>query len=145
MPDLHDVAQLAAANGHLAVVSTVRADGTVQASLVSAGVSTHPTTGQQVLAFVAAGRVKLANLRARPRATVTLHHRWKWLTVEGTADLAGPDDPQLGLRPEQLTALLRAIFVDAGGTHDDWPTYDRTMAEERRVAVLIEPTRVYGN
>ena len=33
MPDLHDIAELAAANGHLAVISTIRADGTVQASL----------------------------------------------------------------------------------------------------------------
>lgn len=71
MPDLHDVAELAAANGHLAVISTIRADGTVQASLVSAGVSTHPKTGRKVLALVAGGRVKLANLRARPTTTVT--------------------------------------------------------------------------
>ncbi|HJT04399.1 MAG TPA: hypothetical protein VJ757_12355 [Pseudonocardiaceae bacterium] len=35
MPDLHDVAELAAANGHLAVMSTIRADGTAQASLVT--------------------------------------------------------------------------------------------------------------
>jgi PPOX class probable F420-dependent enzyme len=145
MPDLHDVAQLAAVNGYLAVVSTVRADGTVQASLVSAGVSTHPSTGRAVLGFVARGRVKLANLRARPRATATFHHRWKWITVEGTAELAGPDDTELGLRPEQLTTLLRTIFTDAGGTHDDWPTYDRTMAQERRAAVLIDPIRVYSN
>jgi hypothetical protein len=41
--------------------------------------------------------------------------------------------------------LLRNIFTDAGGTHDDWPTYDRTMARERRVAVLITPLRIYGN
>lgn len=33
----------------------------------------------------------------------------------------------------------------AGGVHDDWDTYDRTMAEQRRVVVLVEPTRIYGN
>ncbi len=33
----------------------------------------------------------------------------------------------------------------AGGTHDDWDTYDRVMAEERRTAVLITPDRVYSN
>jgi surface antigen len=37
MPDLHDVAELAAANGHLAVISTIRADGTVQASWSAPG------------------------------------------------------------------------------------------------------------
>ena len=37
------------------------------------------------------------------------------------------------------------MFRAAGGTHDDWPTYDRVMAEERRAAVLISPERVYPN
>ena len=67
MPDLHDVAELAAANGHLAVISTIRANGTVQASLVNAGVSTHPKTGRKVLALVTGGRVKLVNYAAAPR------------------------------------------------------------------------------
>jgi hypothetical protein len=41
--------------------------------------------------------------------------------------------------------VLRDIFLAAGGTHDDWDTYDRVMAEERRGAVLIRPSRVYSN
>ncbi len=146
MPELHDVAAVAASNGHLAVVSTVRDDGTVQASLVNAGVSTHPITGQQVLSFVAiGGGAKLVNLRKRPSIAVTFHRDWQWITVEGTAELAGPDDPGLGLTSDQLVTLLRAIFTDAGGTHDDWPTYDATMVRERRAAVLITPTRIYSN
>ncbi len=40
---------------------------------------------------------------------------------------------------------LRAIFTAAGGQHPDWDTYDRIMAEQSRVAVLINPTRVYTN
>jgi hypothetical protein len=34
------------------------------------------------------------------------------------------------------------VFSAAGGTHDDWAEYDRVMAAERRVAVLIEPARL---
>jgi hypothetical protein len=41
--------------------------------------------------------------------------------------------------------LLRDIFKAAGGRHDDWDDYDRTMAEERRAAVLISPQRIYSN
>jgi hypothetical protein len=41
--------------------------------------------------------------------------------------------------------LLRKIFTAAGGTHDDFDEYDRVMAKERRVAVLLEPERVYGS
>jgi PPOX class probable F420-dependent enzyme len=145
MPDLRNVAEIAAASSYFGIVCTLRADNSVQASLVSAGVSTHPISGRQVLAFVAAGPVKLANLRARPHTTVTFYQGRNWITVEGTAELAGPDDHQLGLAQDYLTRLLRNIFTEAGGTHDDWPTYDRTMARERRVAVLITPLRIYGN
>jgi hypothetical protein len=37
------------------------------------------------------------------------------------------------------------VFSGAGGTHDDWDAYDRAMIDERRVAVLVTPRRVYGN
>lgn len=146
MSDLNAVAELAATTGHLAIVATTRADGSVQASLVNAGVGNHPVTGRRVLSFVAiGGGAKLSNLRKRPAVTTTFHRGFEWITVEGTAELAGPDDPGLGLDPEQLRTLLRLIFTDAGGTHDDWPTYDETMARERRAAVLITPTRIYSN
>ena len=46
---------------------------------------------------------------------------------------------------ESLRLLLRAVFTACGGTHDDWDTFDRVMREEGRVAVLVTPTRVYGN
>ena len=65
--------------------------------------------------------------------------------MEGTAELIGPDDPAEGVDPEGLRLLLRDVFSAAGGTHDDWATYDRVMAEERRAAVLITPARVYSN
>ena len=44
-----------------------------------------------------------------------------------------------------LASLLRDIFKAAGGTHDDWDAYDRTMREQRRTGVLVVPTRVYSN
>src|ERR1700722_5884335 len=146
MSDLNDVAELAATTGHLPVVPPPRAAGTVQASLVNAGVSTPPVTGRRVLSLVAiGGGAKLANLRKRPAVTATFHSGWQWITVEGTAELAGPDDPGLGLGPDQLTTLLRDIFTDAGGPREDWPASDQTMARERRAAVLITATRIYSN
>jgi hypothetical protein len=56
-----------------------------------------------------------------------------------------PDDLHHGVDAERLRMLLREIFVAAGGTHDDWATYDRTMHDERRTAVLVAPTRHYSN
>jgi PPOX class probable F420-dependent enzyme len=127
-------------------VSTLRADNTIQSSLVNAGVLPHPQTGEPVLGFVTYGRVKLANLRARPQLAVTFRNGWQWATVEGHAELAGPDDSQEWLKNgEQLRLLLREVFTAAGGTHDDWDEYDRVMAEQRRTVVLVAPSRVYSN
>jgi hypothetical protein len=47
-----------------------------------------------------------------------------------------------GVDAERLRLLLREIFTAAGGTHDDFDAYDRVMAEERRLAVLVSPSRV---
>lgn len=143
--DLSDVEGVAAADHHLAVLCTTRADGTVQASVVNAGVLDHPLTGEPVVGLVAAGRAKLANLRRRPQATVVFRAQWQWIAVEGPGQVVGPDDYLQGFDPAQLPALLRAIFTVAGGTHEDWAEYDRVMAEERRAAVFVAPRRVYSN
>lgn len=146
MTTLDDAVALASAESGLAVVSTLRADATIQASLINAGVLPHPVTGEPTLAFVTYGRVKLANLRVRPVLAATFRNGWMWATVEGRAELAGPDDPQPWLKDaDQLRLLLRDVFTAAGGTHDDWDTYDRVMAEQRRTVVLVAPTRVYSN
>ena len=98
------------------------------------------------MAFTTYGKVKLANLRARPQLAVTFRNGWQWATVEGSAELVGPDDPQPWLPDaDQLRLLLREVFTAAGGTHEDWDEYDRVMAKERRAVVLIAPTRVYSN
>jgi PPOX class probable F420-dependent enzyme len=146
MTTLNDAVALAAGESGLAVVSTVRADGTVQASLVNVGLLPHPASGQPSLGFTTYGKVKLANLRARPQLAVTFKNGWQWATVEGSAELAGPDDAAPWLADgEQLRLLLREVFTAAGGTHDNWQEYDRVMAKERRAVVLIDPTRVYSN
>jgi hypothetical protein len=113
---------------------------------VNAGVLAHPVTGVQVVGLVAqGGSRKLANLRARPRASVVVRAGWEWAAAEGPAVLAGPDDALPGVDGERLRLLLREVFTAAGGSHDDWPEYDRVMAAERRTAVLITPERVTTN
>src|SRR6201988_5488908 len=121
MTTLDDAVALAAAENGLAVVSTVRADGTVQASLVNVGLLPHPAGGQPSLGFVTYGKVKLANLRARPQLAVTFRNGWQWATVEGRAELVGPDDAQPWLPDgDSLRLLLRTVFTAAGGTNDNW-------------------------
>ena len=143
MSGLEDFARLVDGDHGLCVVSTLRADGTIQSSVANAGVLPHPVTGDQVVGLVSRGDAhRLANLRVRPRATVVVRAGWQWAAVEGQVELAGPDDQLAGIDAERLRLLLREIFTAAGGTHDDFDTYDRVMADERRVAVLVAPARI---
>ena len=145
MTTLADAAAIGARDKFLAVISTVRADGTIQSSLVNAGVLADPESGQDVVGFVTYGPAKLANLRARPQVTVTFRAGWQWAAVEGLAKIIGPDDPAPGVDAERLRLMRREVFTAAGGTHDDWDSYDRVMADERRAVVLVTPARVYSN
>ena len=146
MGSLGSFASLVPLDHGLVVVSTARADGSIQSSVVNAGVIEHPSTNEEVVAFVSEGSARrLTNLRARPRATVVIRAGWRWAGVEGRVDLVGPDDPFEGIDGEGLRLLLRDIFTAAGGTHEDWDEYDRVMASERRVAVLVHAERTYGS
>jgi PPOX class probable F420-dependent enzyme len=145
MLTLEEAAAIGSRDKYLAVIATLRADQTIQTSLVNAGPMADPETGHDVIAFVTYGPAKLANLRARPQITVTFRAGWEWAAVEGRARIVGPDDPAPGVDAERLRLLRREVFTAAGGTHDDWDEYDRVMAAERRAAVLVTPTRIYSN
>ncbi|MGP3916941.1 TIGR03618 family F420-dependent PPOX class oxidoreductase [Nonomuraea sp. 10N515B] len=146
MTDLAAFAELTPLDHGLCVLNTLRRDGSIQSSVVNAGVLEHPLRGGSVVGLVATGGSrKLHHLRADPRATIVARAGWRWVTVEGDAEIIGPDDPHPDVNGEALRLLLRDIFKAAGGTHDDYDTYDRVMAEERRAAVLIAPRRVYTN
>jgi PPOX class probable F420-dependent enzyme len=146
MSDLAAFEALVPLDHGLSVVVTRRADQTPHTSVVNAGVLADPVTGEDAVAFVAAGGArKLANLRADPTIAVVVRAGWQWATLEGQARLIGPDDPQPEIDDERLRLLLRGVFTAAGGSHDDWDGYDRTMREERRTAVFVAPRRVYSN
>ena len=146
MADITAFADLVPLDNGLSVVVTLRADGSPHTTVVNAGVLPHPTTGDDVVAFVAAGNTrKLVHLRADPTIAVVVRAGWRWAAAEGQAQLVGPDDPHPEVDEERLRLLLREIFSAAGGTHDDWPTFDRVMRDERRTAVFVTPTRVTTN
>jgi PPOX class probable F420-dependent enzyme len=142
---LDDVRRFVALDHGLAVVSVNRSDGGIASSVVNAGVLEHPLSHDPVAGFVVAGAARKAvHLRSDPRCTVVWRAGWRWIGVSGSAALAGPDDQLPGLDADRLPALLRAVFVGAGGTHEDWDEYDRVMAAEGRVAVVVQPERVFG-
>jgi PPOX class probable F420-dependent enzyme len=144
--DLAVLERLGARERWLVVLATSRPDTSIQMSVVNAGLIDHPLSGERVVGIVArGGTVKLRNLRRQPVATVVFRSGAEWAVIEGRVELIGPDDPLDGFASSRLPELLREVFRAAGGTHDDWPTYDRVMAEERRAVILIHPERSYGN
>jgi hypothetical protein len=144
--DLDAVRGLVAADHGLVVLATTRPDHSVHASVVNAGVLDDPVTGQPVVGMVIRGNAKkLDYLRTNQSATVVFRAGWQWASVEGTVAIIGPDDPLEGFTGERLPGLLRDIFTAAGGTHDDWATYDRVMVQERRAAVLVATSRITSN
>lgn len=143
---LDEFAALAGRDEGLCVVTTLRADASIQASVVNVGVLAHPVSGQLVAGFVA-GRTsrKLVNLRLRPSVTLVAKVRWTWIALEGSAQIIGPDDAVAGVDGERRRMLLREIFAAAGGVHEDLDAYDATMVAEGRAAVLVRPQRLYSN
>lgn len=133
MPTLADVAALLQQQPY-AVLSTLRPSGTIQSTLVNVGLYADG------VALTTVGRSqKERHLRRNAACTVTIHHGPTWITVEGKARLYTWDNTA----PETMQRLLRDIYVAAGGTHDDWDTYDRVVRAERRAAVVIVPERIY--
>jgi PPOX class probable F420-dependent enzyme len=144
--DLDLVRQIAAGDHWLAVVAVSRPDGSIQTSLVNAGVLDDPVGPGKAVGFVARGDArKLAHMRRSGRASLTFRNGWQWVAVEGPAQIVGPDEPLAGIDPAALPELLRTIFRSAGGTHEDWDEFDRVMASERRAAVLVQPQRITTN
>ena len=143
--DLDLVHRLAAADRGLAVLATTRADGSVHASLVNAGLLPSPVDGRPCLGVVVRRDArKIPLLRRAGRASLTFRSGWEWVSVEGPVQLVEPHRSDV-VNAGDLPALLRAIFQAAGGTHDDWEEFDRVMAQERRVAVLVQPQRIIAN
>ena len=117
------------------MVATTRADGSVHASVVNAGVLDDPLR----VGFVVRGNArKLVLFRRSGRACVVFRSGWEWAAVEGPVQIIGPDGPE-------VAQLIRDVFVAAGGSHDNWMEFDRVMADEHRTVVLVEPARVTSN
>jgi PPOX class probable F420-dependent enzyme len=147
MATVDDIRKLVDLDHGLASLSTLRADGSVHSAVVNAGVVDHPVSGLAVAAFVGRPSTrKIHHLRENPTATLLWRAGWAWVACEGTAELFGPDDLHRGVTPDDVPGLLRTVYsASGGGQHDDWAEYDRVVASERRMAVLVTPKRIYLN
>mgnify|MGYP001374835298 FL=1 len=144
--DIAEIKAYLSKESGLTVVSTTQSDGRVLSSVVNCGVINHPIEGTPCVAFVSAkGAARLVHIRRGSEVTVAIRRGWSWISATGPVDLIGTDDLPDGIDAERLRLLFREIFQAAGGTHEDYEEFDRAMANEGRVVVLVKPERILGN
>lgn len=115
---------------HKVVLTTRRADGSLQTSPVAAGID----DGCIVIATYA-NRAKAVNLRRDPAATVmVLSDDWNgpWVQIDGAAEVIDLPDSI-----EPLVGYFRSI----SGEHDDWDEYRQAMVDQGKSMIRVTPQR----
>ncbi len=116
---------------HQWVLSTTRADGRPQMSLVSGGQISH---GRLAIATYPQ-RVKVNNVRKNPLVSVAVMgsaFNDAWVQIDGDAEVV--DLPE-------ATDVLVEYFRSISGEHDDWDEYRQAMTDQGKCAIVITPTR----
>ena len=145
-PAIDKLRRLVAAENGLCTFACLDGSGAPHVSIINAGIMDHPVTGEPSVACVVRADARKARLlRADPRAAVAFRHRWDWVAAHGTAQLVGPDDPAEDISDADIPEVLREVFRSAGGTHEDWDTYDRVMVAERRLAIFVSLDHITSN
>ena len=127
------------AGNSLGVLATIKSDGRPQLSHVSYYFDPRRMT---IGVSITEPRAKTRNLRRDPRASlhVSSDDGWSYAVAEGDAVLtppaAAPDD-------ETVEALI-ALYRNVAGEHPDWDDYRRAMVDDRRVAMTLPISHVYG-
>jgi PPOX class probable F420-dependent enzyme len=116
---------------HRMVLTTFRADGSLQSSPVTGGLDGQ---GRVVIASYPQ-RAKCANIRHRPTASVVVlsdEFNGAYVQVDGDAEVIDiPDAVEL------LVDYYRAI----AGEHPDWSEYRRAMLDQGKCLIRITPRR----
>src|ERR1700710_1028405 len=116
---------------HPMVLTTFRADGSLQSSPVTGGVD---EAGRFVIASYPQ-RAKSANLRRDPRASVTVlsdEFNDAYVQVDGDAEVIDLPDAV-----EPLVDYFRAI----AGEHSDWDEYRQAMTDQGKCLIRVTPVR----
>jgi PPOX class probable F420-dependent enzyme len=116
---------------HRMVLTTFRADGSLQSSPVTGGVDEQ---GRVVIASYPQ-RAKSANIRRIPKASVVVlsdEFNGAYVQIDGDAEVI--DVPGA---VESLVDYYRAI----AGEHPDWDEYRRAMLDQRKCLIRVTPRR----
>ena len=135
---LSDKAREFISENHQAVLTTFRANGAAQMSIVTVG-----AYGGGAGFTTTEDRAKLHNLARNPRCSLLVSKSdwWGYLVLEGHARVLRRGDAD----DEELRDALRGIYRAASGQeHPDWEEYDAAMVADRRAAIVVIPDHVYG-
>ncbi len=116
---------------HTMVLTTFRADGSLQSSPVSGGLD---AAGRIVIASYPQ-RAKSRNIARRPTASVMVlsdEFNGPYVQVDGDAEVIGLPDAV-----EPLVDYYRAI----AGEHPDWAEYRQAMIDQGKCLIRITPRR----
>jgi PPOX class probable F420-dependent enzyme len=116
---------------HRMVLSTFRADGSLQSSPVTGGVDQQ---GRLVIASYPQ-RAKSANIRRTPEASVVVlsdEFNGPYVQIDGDAEVIDVPDAV-----ELLVDYYRAI----AGEHPDWDEYRSAMLTQRKCVIRVTPHR----
>jgi PPOX class probable F420-dependent enzyme len=114
---------------HKMVLTTFRADGSLQSSPVSGGVDEQ---GRLVIASYPQ-RAKSANIRRTPKASVVVlsdEFNGAYVQVDGDAEVIDLPDAV-----EPLVDYYRAI----AGEHPDWDEYRAAMTKQGKCLIRVTP------
>jgi PPOX class probable F420-dependent enzyme len=116
---------------HKMVLTTFRADGSLQSSPVSGGVDEQ---GRVVIASYP-GRAKSVNIRRTPKASLVVlsdEFNGAYVQIDGDAEVID--------LPEAVELLVDYFRVIAG-EHPDWQDYRRAMVEQGKCLIRVTPRR----
>jgi PPOX class probable F420-dependent enzyme len=116
---------------HRMVLTTFRADGSLQSSPVTGGVDEQ---GRLVIASYPQ-RAKSANIRRTPKASVVVlsdEFNGAYVQIDGDAEVIGLPDAI-----EPLVDYYRSI----AGEHPDWDEYREAMAKQGKCLIRVTPQR----
>lgn len=116
---------------HRMVLTTYRADGSLQSSPVTAGVDDQ---GRIVIASYPK-RAKATNIRRTGRASVMVlsdDFNGPYVQVDGDAEVID--------LPEAVEALVD-YFRAVAGEHPDWDEYRQAMVDQGKCLIRVTPTR----
>jgi PPOX class probable F420-dependent enzyme len=121
------------------VLTSFRRNGMPQLSIVTV----YPRDGGVGIS-ITENRMKFKNLLRDPRCSVLVSHVDWWsgfLVFEGTAELTHSGNTD----PETLRLARRHIFSATTRRRSaDWTDYDRITNDDKRVAMVLRPTHIYG-